>query len=105
MGKAKFIETVRLRYFNVFGAIRALSGMTDPPCIIERFLRQKIEGKPIRIIGSGRQRRDFVHVDDVVTANYLSMESKEIGKGEVINVGSGKNYSVEEIANLVGGQI
>ncbi|MEK9186274.1 MAG: NAD-dependent epimerase/dehydratase family protein [Patescibacteria group bacterium] len=103
MAGAKFIETVRLRYFNVFGADRALAGMTDPPCIIERFLRQKIEGKPIQIIGSGKQRRDFIHVDDVIKATALAIENKKISKGEIINIGSGKNHSVVEIAELVGG--
>ena len=55
------------------------------------------------INGDGEQKRDFVYVGDVVSANILSMNSKKVGFGEVINIGTGKNYSVNEIAAMIGG--
>ncbi len=66
-------------------------------------MKEKREGRPLPIVPDGNQSRDFVHVRDVVRANLLAMESDRAGKGEVINIGSGKNYSVNKIASLIGG--
>ena len=57
------------------------------------------------IFGDGKQTRDFVSVIDVVRANILASESDKVGVGEVINIGSGRNYSVNELAKMVGGPI
>jgi nucleoside-diphosphate-sugar epimerase len=70
--------------------------------VIGKFLKLKKENKPLTIYGDGKQTRDFVYVDDVVKANILAMKSKKVGKGEVINICSGKNYSINYIAKLIG---
>ena len=98
------LETVSLRYFNVFGDRCPTRGQYAP--VIGIFDRQKEEGKSLTIVGTGEQRRDFVHVKDVARANYLAsiMPIKKGGHdyaGEVFNVGSGKNYSIKEIADCI----
>ena len=96
------LETVCLRYFNVFGPRSPSRGQYAP--VIGIFERQKENDEPLTIVGDGSQRRDFVHVEDVCRANYLAsiMPIKKGGHdyaGEVFNVGSGKNYSVQEVAD------
>ena len=102
------LETVVLRYFNVFGQRSPRRGQYAP--VIGIFRRQKEAGEPLTIVGDGSQRRDFVHVQDVARANYLAsmMPLKNMAKfnghdytGEVFNVGSGKNYSIQEIADSI----
>ena len=95
------LSTVSLRYFNVYGPRQSAEGAYA--LVIAKFLKQCAENKPMTITGDGEQTRDFTHVHDVVRANILAMESKKVGKGEVINIGSGKNYSVNKIAELIGG--
>ena len=63
------------------------------------------EGKKITITGDGLQTRDFTHVRDVVRANLLAMESDRVGKGEVINIGAGKNCTINRLAELMGGEV
>ncbi|GBD34498.1 UDP-N-acetylglucosamine 4-epimerase [bacterium HR35] len=96
------LETVSLRYFNVYGPRMDPEG--PYALVIGRFLKLKKEGKPLTIYGDGKQTRDFVYVDDVVEANILAMKSKKVGKGEVINICYGKNYSINYIAKLIGGK-
>ena len=98
------LETVVLRYFNVFGERSPSRGQYAP--VISIFQRQLDEGYPLTIVGDGSQRRDFVYVQDVARANYLAsiLPLKKDGKnyaGEVFNVGSGKNYSIKEIADVI----
>jgi UDP-glucose 4-epimerase len=97
------LPTVSLRYFNVYGARQSAEGAYA--LVIARFLKQKADGKPMTITGDGEQTRDFTHVRDVVNANILAAESSNVGKGEVMNIGSGKNYSVNKIAGLIGGPV
>jgi UDP-glucose 4-epimerase len=96
------IETVALRYFNVYGPRQSEEGAYA--LVIAKFLKQKRDGGPLTITGDGTQTRDFTHVRDIVAADILAMESGKVGKGEVINIGAGKNYSVNEIAALIGGK-
>ena len=98
------METVSLRYFNVYGP-RLVSEGGAYDLVIGRFLKQRKEGKPITIVPDGEQTRDFTHVRDVVMANILAMESDKVGKGEVINIGAGKNYSINKIADIIGGPV
>ena len=95
------LPTVSLRYFNVYGPRYNPEG--DYALVIGKFIKQKRQGKPLTITGDGSQTRDFTHVSDVVQANILAMESDKVGKGEVINIGAGKNYSINKIADIVGG--
>ena len=91
------LETVSLRYFNVFGERSPARGQYAP--VIGIFQRQHEAGEPLTLVGTGEQRRDFIHVKDVARANFLAATQK-LGDhvGEVFNVGSGKNYSIKEIA-------
>lgn len=98
------IETISLRYFNVYGP-RLVSEGGAYDLVIGRFLKQRKEGKPITIVPDGEQTRDFTHVRDVVRANILAMESDKVGKGEVINIGAGKNYSINRVAAIIGGPV
>ena len=94
------LDTVCLRYFNVFGERSPTRGQYAP--VIGIFERQKEAGEPLTIVGDGSQKRDFVYVGDVARANYLASIMPLKGhNGEVFNVGSGKNYSIQEIADLI----
>ncbi|RJQ31414.1 SDR family oxidoreductase [Candidatus Parcubacteria bacterium] len=95
------LETVSLRYFNVYGPNMAFSGAYC--LVIAVFLKQKKEGQPLTITGDGTQTRDFTFVFDVVRANILAAKSDKVGKGEVINIGAGHNHSVNEVAKIIGG--
>tara|TARA_Y100001963_G_scaffold55783_1_gene77982 strand:+ start:896 stop:1804 length:909 start_codon:yes stop_codon:yes gene_type:complete len=95
------IETVSLRYFNVYGERQLLEGAY---CLVMGiFLQQRLNNKPMTIRGDGEQRRDFTYVSDVVDANIKASQSDKVGKGEVINVGNGNNRSVNQIADMIGG--
>lgn len=92
------LKTTILRYFNVFGPNQPVRGQYAP--VIGIFDRQKSNGEALTIVGDGSQRRDFVYVKDVARANYLAAIS-DLDETEVFNVGTGKNYSVKEIANAI----
>lgn len=93
------LETVILRYFNVYGEREPTKGQYAP--VVGLFLRQKKAQQPLTIVGDGEQRRDFTHVSDVVDANIKAMYSPEQLLGTVYNVGTGKNYSVMELARMI----
>jgi UDP-glucose 4-epimerase len=97
------LETVSLRYFNVYGPRMNPDGAYA--LAIGKFLKQRKEGNPLTIWGDGTQTRDFTHVRDVVRANLLAAESEKVGKGEVINIGAGRNFSVNQLAELIGGPV
>lgn len=96
------LETVSLRYFNVFGERQSLDGAYK--LVMGVFAKQKLEGKPLTITGDGEQRRDFTYVGDVARANLLSMQSNNVGSGDVINIGNGDNRSINQLADLIGGE-
>ena len=95
------LETVVLRYFNVFGERSPTRGQYAP--VIGIFERQRDAGEPLTIVGDGTQRRDFIYVGDVARANYLAslMPGVRDHLGKVFNIGSGVNYSVQEIADAI----
>ena len=95
------LDTISLRYFNVYGPRMDVEG--DYATVIGKFLRLKSEGKPLTIIGDGKQTRDFTNVRDVAEANVLASQIEK-GGGEVINIGAGSNHSVQEIADIIGGK-
>jgi UDP-glucose 4-epimerase len=97
------LETVRLRYFNVYGPRAAQEGAYVT--VMSIFRRLKEQGKPLSIIGDGMQTRDFVHVKDVAQANVAAMFSERVGRGEVFNVATGKQTTVLDVARLFGGDI
>lgn len=96
------LETVSLRYFNVYGERMALEGAYLT--VISIFDEQLKKGIPLTITNNGEQRRDFTYVSDVVEANILAATNKKVGKGEVFNIGNGDNYSVNEIAEMMQGE-
>ena len=94
------LETVTLRYFNVFGERSPARGQYAP--VIGIFQRQRDAGESLTIVGDGSQRRDFIHVKDVARANYLAATVPLKGnEGEVFNVGSGYPYSIQQIADSI----
>ena len=93
-------QSVFLRYCNVFGPRKLPSG--SYPMVIPIFLDQRQKGQKLTIVGDGTATRDYVYVSDVVEANIKAWQST-VGDGRAINIGSGKQVSVNEIAKLVGG--
>ncbi len=95
------LPTVIFRYFNVYGERAPRKGQYAP--VIGIFQRQKEAGQSLTIVGDGEQRRDFVHVKDVARANIMAAISNAEPEayGQVYNIGSGKNYSVNDIASFI----
>jgi UDP-glucose 4-epimerase len=112
------METVILRYFNVYGERQPLKGQYAP--VVGIFLRQSQSGEQMTIVGDGEQRRDFTHVYDVVEANILSATFaapqctvQDDGScksytnwewGQIYNIGNGVNYSMNQLADMIGGE-
>ena len=99
------LKTIVLRYFNVYGERSPSKGQYCP--VISTFLSQYKNGIPLTIVGDGNQKRDFIHVSDVVSANIFSLSDniKNSAFGEVYNIGFGENISINEIANLISDKI
>ncbi|MBI5630798.1 MAG: GDP-mannose 4,6-dehydratase [Elusimicrobia bacterium] len=92
------LETVSLRYFNVFGPRQ------DPEstysAVIPRFMDQAYRGEPLEVHWDGRQRRDFTHIGNVVAANLLAAAAKK-GVGETFNIANGKTYSLLDLIRVI----
>jgi len=97
------LETVCLRYFNVYGPRQVTEGAYR--LLIGIFLDQRRRGETLTVDGDGEQTRDFTWVGDVVRANMLAAHSAKVGAGEPVNVGSGQEVSVNRIAALIGGPV
>jgi len=95
------LPTVSLRYFNVFGT-RARTNDTYG-AVFKVFLAQKLNNKPLTVVGDGTQTRDFTYVTDVAEATLIAAESDVVG--EIINIGTGKRQSVNHLTELLGGKI
>ena len=93
------LDTVVLRYFNVYGPRMTNTGAYKS--VLSVFLEAYKNKKPLNIVNDGTQKRDFVHVSDVVDANIKAMESGKVSQYP-INIGSGINYSINQIANMFG---
>ena len=89
------LDVIGLRYFNVFGRRQS----KEYAGVIKLFLEKIHQKAPLKINGDGLQTRDFVHVDDVVEANVLAMDSSV--KHEFFNVGTGNSISVLDLANVI----
>ena len=94
------LSTVSLRYFNVYGPRHQEEGQYST--VIAIFRRQKRHGQQLTVVGDGEQRRDFTFVGDVVRANYMA--AMNWNAHGTINIGSGRNYSINDVAALVGGE-
>ena len=91
------LNTVALRYFNVFGERQSANPYSG---VIAIFAKQFTKGLRPTIYGDGTQTRDFIHVSDVVRANLQALESSK-GIGDAFNVGTGRSTSINELASLV----
>ncbi len=98
VGRAYDIPTVALRYFNVYGTRQALSNPYTGVCAI--FSSRIMNDQSPMVFEDGEQTRDFVHVDDIVQANLLALETDKADY-ETINIGTGNPYSVKEIARML----
>jgi UDP-glucose 4-epimerase len=92
------LEVASLRYFNVFGARQSPTG--GYAAAIPIFVQRTLDGAPITIHGDGLQTRDFVHVDNVVSANLLASRA-EGAAGHVFNIGSGVQTSILELTQRI----
>lgn len=95
------LPVVSLRLFNVYGPRSRTSGTYG--AVFGVFLRQKLAGQPFTVVGDGTQTRDFTFVTDVVSA-FVAAAASDLS-GEVLNVGSGGTYSINQLVELLGGQI
>jgi len=92
------LETVSLRYFNVFGPRQ--SPESKYAAVVPLFMRAALDGEPIIVHGDGEQSRDFTYIDNVVQANLLSCTTPGVG-GQVFNIACNSRHSVLEIAHTV----
>jgi len=91
------LESITLRYFNVYGPREPLKGSYAP--VVGLFKRQAKEGRKLTVVGDGLQLRDFTYIDDVVSANISAMNSNITHN--IYNVGTGKNYSIIQVADMI----
>jgi nucleoside-diphosphate-sugar epimerase len=93
------LETVTLRYFNVFGPNQDPTSQYS--AVVPRFIAAVDAGDPVPIDGDGEQSRDFTYVDNVVDANVLAAEASD-ASGAVLNVATGESRSVNALADTIG---
>jgi len=96
------LDTVCLRYFNVYGDRMPKKGAYRS--VLSVFTEQYLKKQPFNIVNDGEQKRDFIHVNDIVEANILSAISTKNFKGKIYNIGTNQSYTVNEIANMFGGE-
>lgn len=92
------ISAVTARFFNVYGLRQPTEGKFAT--VLGIFERQCKDNEPLTVIGDGEQRRDFTHVNDIV--NGLIELSKGEHKGEIYNLGTGRNYSINQLVEFFG---
>lgn len=96
------LETVSLRYFNVYGPPQEGQNFQT---VINIFLKEYFQGKALTVFNQGKMERSFLYIDDLVLANIRAMNSKKVGGGEIINIGQDESYSVLKIAKLISPKI
>lgn len=94
------LETLSLRYFNVFGPNQLPDGAYA--AAIPRFIKAALTGAPILIYGDGEQTRDFCFVDNAVSANLLAAETKSKLTGQVVNIAGGRRISLNDLVRELG---
>jgi UDP-N-acetylglucosamine/UDP-N-acetyl-alpha-D-glucosaminouronate 4-epimerase len=93
------METVALRYFNVFGPRQ--NPLSQYAAVVVKFIHLVAAGEPVPIDGDGETSRDFTYVANVVDANLLAADAEEVN-GHVLNVAAGGSHTVNELADTVG---
>jgi UDP-glucose 4-epimerase len=96
------LETVALRYFNVFGPNQ--DPTSQYAAVVPRFITAIADERPVPVYGDGEQRRDFTYVANVVEANLLAAEAENVS-GAVINVATGRGVSVNQLADAIGAML
>ena len=94
----KGVETVCLRYFNVYGPMQ--NPRSQYAAVIPIFITKMLQGDSPVIYGDGEQTRDFIYVDDVVEANLLAASTPDVS-GEVFNIASGESLSVNQLVKIL----
>mgnify|MGYP005833669615 FL=1 len=90
------VSTATMRFFNVYGPRNPMIGQYTP--VVAIFERQKKDNTPLTIVGDGEQRRDFTFVRDICSG--LELASRDTWNGEIFNLGTGMNYSINELAGM-----
>lgn len=93
------LETVSLRYFNVFGPRQDPESLYS--AVIPKFMEQALNGVPLDVHWDGKQSRDFTHVDNVVSANLLAAEAPSRVAGEVFNVANNQTHSLLDMIAVI----
>ena len=99
-GNVYKMPNTSLRFFNVYGPRSRTTGAYG--AVFGVFLAQKLSNKPLTIVGDGKQTRDFIHVYDLVEA--ILKIAKKSPKNKIYNLGSSKEITVNQIADLIGGE-
>jgi UDP-glucose 4-epimerase len=92
------LETVSLRYFNVYGPRQ--DPTSEYAAVIPKFIALALEGKPLEVHGDGQQSRDFTYIEDAVQATLLAATAPDVG-GAVLNVGAGSAYSILDLVRTL----
>lgn len=92
------LETISLRYFNVFGPRQ--SPDSQYAAVVPKFIRSLLDGQAPLIYGDGEQTRDFTYIDNVVAANILASQAKAT-HGEVLNIATAERSSVNHLFSLL----
>ncbi len=98
--KAYGLETVSLRYFNVYGPRQRFDIQSAYGGAITIFTNRLLKNMPPIIHGDGEQTRDFVYIQDVIEANMLALDAKNAA-GEAFNIGTGRSISVNQVAEIL----
>ena len=94
------LETITLRYFNVYGERQPTKGQYAP--VVGLFQRQQSMGEPMTVVGDGSQTRDYTYVKDVVEANIKAITAPTEALGEIFNIGTGRRYSIVQLVCMIG---
>ncbi len=97
------MKLVGLRYFNVYGPRQSTKG--GYALVVGKFLEQLSNGEKMTIYGEGNQTRDYTFVTDIVRGTYLAMQTELVNNYEAFNLGTGAETSVNEIAEMIGGEV
>ena len=93
------LDTICLRYYNVYCKNQAYGGSYST--VISTWMQMLREGKSLRIDGDGSQTRDFIHLDDIVSANIFCMLQETNFNGKAIDVGSGHSISLNDVKKCI----
>jgi nucleoside-diphosphate-sugar epimerase len=93
------LETLSLRYFNVFGARQ--DPKSQYAAAVPNFVSAALAKRPATVFGDGEQTRDFCHVDNVVAANLLAADTKKKLTGQIVNIACGERVSLNELLRAI----